>query len=153
MQQCPFKYIYFSFVCLQDFTDTSGISTAVGTPMCMHWFCCYLPMLIKSTWLNWHNRYSVTLPLYKVSKCVYAPFLNLTNGLHLLENDGLLLPDGVNGVALGRLGLEGFPLGVHWEAEHVDLHVRADFLIRQELAWDDLLGRRENNGRKQEKYL
>ena len=31
----------------------------------------------------------------------------------LLEDDGLLLPHRVDGVALRRFGLERFPLGVH----------------------------------------
>lgn len=62
----------------------------------------------------------------------------------LLEHNGLLLPDGVDGVALRCLGLERFPLSVDWQAEHVDLHVRAHFLIWQELAWDDLEGRKQS---------
>jgi len=59
----------------------------------------------------------------------------------LLEDDGLLLPHGVDGVAGRRPGLEGFPLGVHREAEHVDLHVRPHLLIGEELARNDLEGR------------
>lgn len=53
---------------------------------------------------------------------------------HLLEDDGLFVPDGVDGVALRCLGLEGLPLGVHRQAEHVHLHIRAHLLIGQELA-------------------
>lgn len=33
---------------------------------------------------------------------------------HLLEDNGLLFPDRVNGIALRCLGLESFPLGIHW---------------------------------------
>lgn len=52
----------------------------------------------------------------------------------LLEDDGLLVPDGVDGIALRCLGLKRFPLGVYRETKHVDLHIGAHFLIRQELA-------------------
>lgn len=52
----------------------------------------------------------------------------------LLEDNGLLLPDRVDGVALGRLRLEGLPLGVHRQAEHVDLHIRPHFFVGQKLA-------------------
>lgn len=55
-------------------------------------------------------------------------------GSDLLEDNGLLLPDRVDGVALGRLRLEGFPLGVHRQAEHVNLHIRPHFFVGQKLA-------------------
>lgn len=88
---------------------------------------------------------------YKWCHCVRAqkPQSNL------LEHNGLLLPDGVDGVALRCLGLERFPLGVDRQAEHVDLHVRAHFLIWQELAWDDLEGRKqsETDSKKKKKKI
>lgn len=52
----------------------------------------------------------------------------------LFKDNGLLLPDRVYGVALGCLCLEGFPLGIHRQAEHVNLHIRPNFFVRQKLA-------------------
>lgn len=53
---------------------------------------------------------------------------------HLLENNWLFVPDWVDSVALGRLGLQGFSPGVHRKTKHVELYVHTYLLVAQKLA-------------------
>lgn len=68
------------------------------------------------------------------------------------EDHRLFIPHWIDSIALGRLGLESFPFGVHRQAIHFHLHVNTDSLIRQELSGDDLLKTQKPHQQVQVKY-
>lgn len=57
---------------------------------------------------------------------------------HFAEEERLFIVDGIEAVGRDEAGPELFADGVRWEAVHVHFHVGSYFLVRQELAGDDL---------------
>lgn len=64
---------------------------------------------------------------------------------YFFKDDGLLVPHGVDGVALGRLCLESFSSRVDGESKHVKLHINAHLFVSQKLSWYDLKRHRDIN--------
>lgn len=65
-------------------------------------------------------------------RCVFFPLG------YLSEDEGLLVIGGVQSIVHHHACAELLTDGISRQAVHVDLHIRADFLIRQELAGEHL---------------